>query len=115
MNRYGTMSQELLAKAQEALADGDLIQASEKGWGAAAQAAKAVAEARGWPHNNHGALFQIVNRLSAETSDPRLRELFLAASSLHQNFYEHWMPVESVATGVQTVGELVAKLEPLAQ
>ena len=37
-----------LTKAGGYLAEGDLLQASEKGWGAAAQMVKAVAEARGW-------------------------------------------------------------------
>ena len=40
------MARDLLGKAHQALEDGDLIQASEKGWGAAAQAVKAVAERR---------------------------------------------------------------------
>ena len=39
-----TTSRELLAKAQEALDQDDLLQASEKGWGAAAHMVKGVAE-----------------------------------------------------------------------
>jgi len=105
----------LLQKARQELIQGDLIQASEKGWGAAAQAVKAAAEHRGWPHQSHGALFDVARRLAGETGDRRIHELFGGASSLHQNFYEHWMSAETVSDYLDSVGELVAKLEPLGQ
>ena len=41
--RYATAARELFGKAQESLALNDLRQASEKGWGAAAQMVKATA------------------------------------------------------------------------
>ena len=106
------MGSELLRKAREALSEGDLIQASEKGWGAAAQMVKAVAEQRGWPHDNHRALYQVANRLAAESGDRDIRRLFSVASAIHQNFYEHWMPAEMVEEDLVSVEELVAKLEP---
>ena len=45
---YQERSQEFLGKAREELAAGDLEQASEKAWDAAAMIVKAVAEARGY-------------------------------------------------------------------
>ena len=109
------MARDLLGKAHQALEGGDLIQASEKGWGAAAQAVKAVAERRRWPHRSHSALFGAIDRLVAETGDRDIGRLFAAGNALHQNFYEHWMTREQVRRGIQRVGELVAKLEPLAE
>ena len=47
---------EFLAAARACLAEGDLLQASEKGWGAAARMVKAVAETRGWRHSSHLAI-----------------------------------------------------------
>ena len=44
---YQTASRHLLAQAHEELAAGDTRQASEKGWGAAAQIVKSVAARRG--------------------------------------------------------------------
>ena len=61
--KYTGASGELLGKARYELAQGDLRQASEKGWGAAAQMVKAVAERRGWRHDGHAALFAVVNQL----------------------------------------------------
>ena len=110
---YATAGREFLAKAQEALTQGDLAQASEKGWGAAAQLVKAIAEQRGWSHSGHRELFQVVRRLAEEYSDPQLRTLFHVANSLHNNFYENWLPEELVQSGIQDVRALVAKLEPL--
>ena len=51
--QYQQASEHFLAQARLELAGGDLAQASEKGWGAAAQMLKAIAERRGWEHNRH--------------------------------------------------------------
>ena len=45
--KYQQQSRHLLTQALRELDQGDLVQASEKGWGAAAQMVKAVAEQRG--------------------------------------------------------------------
>ena len=108
-----TTSRELLAKAQESLDQDDLLQASEKGWGAAAHMVKGVAEKRGWPHNGHRELYQIVNRLAEEVGERRIRVLFSVASALHSNFYEQWMPREMIEDGLAEVGEFLARLEEL--
>ena len=55
---YQTASRHLLVQACEELAAGDARQVSEKGWGAAAQIVKSVAEQRGWEHRNYAALFK---------------------------------------------------------
>ena len=102
-----------MARASEELDEGDLEQASEKGWGAAAKIVKAIADERGWDHRSHRALHDAVLRLVAETGDPELVILFSVASSLHTNFYENWYPQEFVASGIRQVGRLVDKVEPL--
>lgn len=45
---------QLLRQAREELTAGDVRQASEKGWGAAAQILKAIAARRDWEHQGHG-------------------------------------------------------------
>ena len=50
---YRDQSRAYLEQANEELARNDLRQASEKGWGAASQIVKAVAEERGWEHRGH--------------------------------------------------------------
>ncbi len=102
---------EFLAKSHTYLAAGDLLQASEKGWGATARIVKAAAETRGWRHRTHGDLHRTVNRLAEELSNQRLRDLFRSAGTLHQNFYEGWMTEEDVADALDDVQEIVGRLQ----
>ena len=110
---YQAASRELLSQANQELARGDIRQASEKGWGAAAQIVKAVAESRGWQHDSHALLYETVGRLVEETGDRQIANLFRSASHLHINFYENWYPALLVTTGLDDVELLLGKLEPL--
>ena len=103
---YRNHSDILWQEAQTALQEDNGIQASEKLWGAAAQAVKAVAQSRGWPHNNHRELYNVIARLRQETDQSRPAELFAIANALHQNFYEWWMPLELVREYAIRVREL---------
>ncbi len=111
---HSNISRDFLAKAEDALADDDLLQASEKGWGAAAHMAKGIAESRGWRHDGHRALYSAVNLLAHDSGDRDIRVLFSVASALHSNFYENWMPQEMVADDLAQVGQLLEKLESLS-
>ena len=66
----------LLSQARAELAAGDVRQASEKGWGAAAQIVKAVAHSRGWQHRGHILMFDVVDDLRVETGDADIQRLF---------------------------------------
>ncbi len=111
--KYSSAFRGFLAQAREELDRGDLAQASEKGWGAAAQMVKAVAERRGWEHNGHALLYQVVSRLVEETGDKQLGTFFHVAGNLHGNFYENWLPQEMVQSGLDSVMEMVVRLEQL--
>ncbi len=63
-DHYTRTSQAFFAQAQSSLAEGDLLQASEKGWGAAAEMVKGLSEIRGWRHHSHGLLYQNIDLLS---------------------------------------------------
>ena len=106
-------AQLFLLRAQDYLAEGDLLQASEKGWGAAAQSVKAAAEVRGLRHRSHRALFRIVRRVADESDDSSLVELFDSANALHQNFYEGLMPADTVAELIEKVVEFVGRMNRL--
>jgi len=113
-DEHSLISREMLSKAEEAVGQDDLLQASEKGWGAAAHMVKGLAEKRGWQHNGHRELYQVVNRLAQETGERGIRILFNSASALHSNFYENWMPREMVEESLAQVKEFVEKLEELS-
>ena len=110
---YQEAARHLLAQGFEELAAGDSRQASEKGWGAAAQMIKAIASHRGWKHNSHAALYRIIGRLVDETGDKGIHNRFTTANGLHQNFYENWGDTNYVARGLANVRELLDKLERL--
>ncbi len=110
---YSDLSAEYLRKAQAHLAEGDLTQASEKGWGAAAVAVKAVAEARGLRHEGHRELWRALEQFADETGDGELRAQFGLAGALHTNFYEAWLGVETVEDYLGHVERLVGKLGAL--
>ena len=111
--QYERTSQHFLEQAKRELADGDLAQASEKGWGATAQMLKAIAEQRGWDHSRHRHYHRAASRLRSETGDGDIHRLFAVASALHENFYENDMDADLVAESLGDVEVLLAKLAPL--
>ena len=105
------VSRNFLVHAREQLALGDSLQASEKGWGAAAHAVKAIAQRRGWRHNSHRDLFVVSSRITAATGRLEIAELFSVANTLHQNFYEGWMNEEHIAMNLDSVERLLDTLD----
>ena len=94
-----------------AVAADDLLQASEKARGAAAQAIKSVAETRGWPHNGHRQLFQAIDRLVEETGNEEIRTAFGVASALNTNSCEGWLDREAIEAHLSQVAGLMEKLD----
>ena len=86
---------------------GDLLQGSEKLWGAAAHAVKAAAEQRSWKHNGHYYLFKVINELVLVTGDSRFKEAFDAANRLHVNFYEDTLDSDKIDKEAQIVLDLI--------
>ena len=113
VERYLQTSRRFIEQAHAEFAAGDMRQASEKAWGAAAQAVKATAEHKGWEHGTYARLFEGVSRISSETGDTGFHVHFHIANSLRQNFYEGWQPDTFVQTGILRVNQLVDKLAAL--
>ena len=112
--KYREASRHLLTQGRAELASGDTLQASEKGWGAAAQMLKAIAEERGWEHGKHRHLSRVASRLRAETGDRDVFRWFQVAEALHGNFYEDQMEPTDIGDSLDDVEGLLDKLEPLA-
>ena len=100
-------------KAEWEFERGDLLQASEKIWGAAAQFLKALAVQRGWGHETHQHLGQVAGDLRKETGNDEIVRLFRTAESMHANFYEAYMNEEDVRLGMDDVRRLIAILEEI--
>ena len=103
-----THSQRLMEHAEEQLAKGDRLQASEKAWGAVAHQIKAIANRRGWKYDAHSQVYDLVRRLAEETEDPILvRDLFSTANGLHRNYYADAMPLEQLGYELSRVKSLL--------
>ena len=113
---YEAQAREFLGKAREYLAQGDLHQASEKGWGAASHMARAVALAQGWSYDTHAEFSVVLNNAVLATGEDRLRELRGTANELHSNYYRRrrHLNAEIIARDLAGVSELLELLTPLA-
>ena len=113
LNKYVENSLRLMGQAEEGFDKGDLIQASEKAWGAVALAVKSIAVQRGWQHSRHDLLYAISDQIADELDRPDLDRLFRSASSLHTNFYEDWMTEGNVRGGIDDAKAYLREMEPV--
>ena len=105
--QYGYAARHFMEQAFDELEAGDLRQASEKGWGAAAQSVKAVAEKRGWNHRSHDDLFVVARNIQIELQDPDIAMAFGAAGMLHTNFYEGYLEEDWIRVYLDRVQTMV--------
>jgi len=108
---YLRLCEKFLSEAEEFLARGDYVQASEEGWGAAAQIVKALAAKEGRELRSHKDLWSYVNELAKKLQDIEVRHLWGRANNLHQNFYEGWMPQEDVEAAIEDVKKFIERLK----
>ena len=103
-------AQDFLAAADRELAAGEVLQGSEKLWGAASHAIMAVAQQRDWPFGSHRMLKLAADRLAEENDDPALRSGFLAAQQFHANFYHDFMEHDDLERARPVVHDFVARV-----
>ena len=96
---YRRQARQFMLKSRQYLADGDLHQSSEKGWGAAAWMAKAVAEAQGWDYTKHAQFSVVLNNVRQVTGDARIPGMRGIANELHGNYYTRRRFLNAAAIG----------------
>ena len=113
---YRQQARTFLERARQYLDEDDLHQASEKGWGAAAWMAKAVAVAQGWEYRQHAQFGVVMYNASLLLNDSGLTLLGDAAEGLHRNYYtrKRFLIPEAIARNLDRMAELLNALEPLA-
>ena len=104
-----------LRKSREFMAEGDLHQASEKGWGAAAHAVKAVASTHGWRYESHDEFDAVLEQASELAGNDRIHDLGNAAHYLHRNYYKRraFLNPDRIRRNLVNVEELIGLLRPL--
>ena len=83
-----------LTQADSEFAAGDILQASEKLWGAASHAVMAAAQSEGMSCGSHRAQRVVAEELASRHDDPRMVEGFALAGKFHANFYHGFMEPE---------------------
>ena len=105
-------AREFLEASDREFKAGDILQASEKLWGAATHALMAVMREEGHDVGTHKALGRAAERLSAERGDPIIGLGFGIAEKFHANFYHAFMEEDQIERGRKSVREFVERLLP---
>ena len=84
-------ARQFLADADNEYESGDILQASEKLWGAASHVVIAEMHRRGMKTSGHRAMALAVQEFSEDIEDPALSDMFAGARALHANFYHGFM------------------------
>ena len=108
--RHRELSARLLDQAEEELRKGDLLQASEKAWGAVVHCVNSIARERGWPVGSHRNVNENALRLIRGPAYSEHRRRLTTLNALHANFYEDYLADEMVQDGVADARELVRVL-----
>ena len=114
---YRQQARQFLTKSRQYLAEDDLHQAAEKGWGAAAWMAKAVAENQGWTYNKHDQFWDVMYLAEQMSGDQRVKYLKGTANLLHGYFYtrKRFLRPDDIAGNLDLIATLLDILEPLTE
>lgn len=105
---HAQTARDFLAASDREFAAGDILQASEKLWGAAAHAITAVAQQRGLNHGTHRTMINAARQIADERDDDQMRVGILAAQHFHANFYNGTMEIDDIAYDRPLVHRFVA-------
>ena len=84
-------ARQFLLDADREYEAGDILQASEKLWGAATHVVIAEMQRRDLEPNGHGKMKRFVKSLGDELDQPDLYALFKISETLHINFYHGFL------------------------
>ena len=110
--RHRDISDTLLEHSKIEFERGDLLQASEKAWGAVTHLVKAVAHEEGWEDGPHYMVMRNAQRLIGGSPDriENMKRLALA-KTLHVNFYEDDLDRDMVEVGIEGVRMLIGDMK----
>ena len=107
------ISRTFIQHAREELERGSRLQASEKTWGAMAQALKSIAQVRGWKHRGHDNILDIGGHIGLEFSHPTVATATEKANALHRNFYENNDNAAVIEDTITIIEEVLPDLEDI--
>ena len=112
---YEEKALELLEEARMYLERKDLVQASEKAWGACASAVKAFAEKEGLEHYRHRQLEEVASKIITRERSEDLLSGWSVCLRLHANFYDSFMTEDEVRIALKIAEGFVKKVVSLTK
>ncbi len=110
---YVEAAKDLLEEAREELGRGNVRQAAEKLWGAAALAIKAYAYLReGRRLTSHGELWEYKRKLEDELGE-WVHDSWASATEMHVCFYEGWCVEKDVENAYKRIERLVKEISSI--
>jgi hypothetical protein len=89
---------------------GDILQGSEKLWGAFSHAITAIAKERGWQYGSHRLTLEAGKRLVMELNDLSIAAAVSEANVFHKNFYNNFMEDYEIEVGRSVVRAFVERI-----
>ena len=111
---HAAQAQVFLKQSDEEFARNDVLQGSEKLWGATCQAIMAIAEQRGWSYGKSKHRSVVVDRLADECEESWLKSGYGIAEKFHANFYHNFMQDYELERDPVVVHEFVEQLLSMA-
>ena len=108
-------ARQFISDADREYEAGDMLQASEKLWGAASHVVIAEMQRREMKTSGHRAMILAVRRIAEEHGDIELRPGFAAARALHANFYHGFMEDYEYAENRELVRRFVDRMLALSE
>ena len=108
--KHTRLAEKLMRDASREIAAGELVQGSEKLWGAASQALKAYCASHEMPQGKYAQRRHAALQLADARGDDSIRLAFKLAESCHANFYNDWMEQEDLDSHVADIRTFVEKI-----
>ena len=102
-----------LEQARLELSKGYLVEASEKGWLAAFEMARFTGHHKGCIISNHRDFIHFIGNQRSETGDSEWTNMMSSANNLHMNSLEDWYDYRFVKMLLDSVEQLIDRLEAL--
>ncbi len=109
---YARQAKVFLQQSDDEFARGDDLQASEKLWGAATYAVRAVAEERGWDHGKSKHRREAIRRLAGERNEILLTAGYSLAEQFHAHFYNNFMEDDAIEHARPIMRQFIHRILP---
>ena len=108
-------ARQFLVDADREFESGEILQASEKLWGAASHVVIAEMHRREMSASGHRAMVLAVQQFTEEEDDPALSDMFAGARALHANFYHGFMEDYEFEIDRERVNRFVERMLALGE